>query len=137
MKVKLLKIRTWRSDEQNYYNDYEDVINHIVTDFSDLEEIDYKEKSKLDEWVREYNYDRKDGTYYLIYEESVKTSVKAVIKEIVAKEEKAKEAIRIREEKERAEREKTIVQRKKEEEAKKLIAKKKKLEKLKKELGES
>lgn len=96
MKVKLLKIRTHSVPD----GEYDDIIKHIVSDYSDFEEC--SNLSALSQFVQEYNLSARDGTYLLIAEETCPISIKSAVQTIIDQITKRKEAHeeRMRKEKE-------------------------------------
>lgn len=127
MKAKLFKIRCYTQRININYDDYSDVLRHIVTNYSDWEELDEKELDRVERWVEETN---KVGSHkYMLITESDKT-IKEAINEQIKREDKAREEWKRQEEEEKKKREKEKEQRA----AKKAEKLKKQLEKLQKEL---
>lgn len=89
MKIKLVKVKTL--SETVTYNDdddFLDITRHLVENYSDFEEVDGHNLSRIQDWVQEYNrqsFAEFRGEYILLVTDEVIT-VKSVIDDIIKKE---------------------------------------------------
>lgn len=95
--IKLVKVKTFSEHVAcawNYGDDYGDLTRHIVSDYSDFEEVTDIEFAKLISYIEKYNRDNKKTGEYIFIVDREFISVKDTLSNILKKENDLREEAR-------------------------------------------